>query len=153
MRGSARAPACAHGACTCAHRAKAQMRHPDTLKRRIFLKCEYNLGRAWTDPEGHGRAAGACSCPVLRAKLSPGVGGGEGGLPLCTPSVSFKKPLDLRVLAEKKVEELHPVRHPGYRKGSEAHLQRGRPSFGYCCYPLRQQICKCSKSNTTLKKK
>jgi len=64
-------------------RAKAQTRHPATLKRTMFMKYECKLGRAWTDPEGHGRAAAWCSGQSSRL----GWGGG-GGLHMCTPLVS-----------------------------------------------------------------
>lgn len=49
----------AHG-CLCATLpGQAQMRQPDTLKQMMFLKWECKLGHAWTEPEGHGCAAGA----------------------------------------------------------------------------------------------
>lgn len=50
---------------------QAHTRQPDTLEQRMFFKCACKLGHAWTEPQGHGGAAGARSCRVLGAKPWP----------------------------------------------------------------------------------
>lgn len=85
----------AHG-CVCATLpGQAQSRQPDTLKQIMCLKCECKLGHAWTEPRGHGCAAGACSCRVLGAKPWPVLT--VGGCTLHPVSLLLKTSLFLRV--------------------------------------------------------